>query len=331
MDKQKVVLPLGKTMYSTYHDEGSGGVILKNNPSGYNWYLNEVMNLSCIRGFVNTYSSPHVRVLDSSFWLNPNIENIMLKIDFNEPNIHTKIKSFLDNGYYVYFGCIDDFYMEGKSWFGERHFDHDGMIFGYDEQKQTYDVYAYNKSWIYTTFTIPQKCFADGLHSKYHYTEYATLNGIKSKAETVGLDIKKIKKGITEYLDSSWYKYPPNIDAPVYGIVVHDYISMYMYKLLSNAFPHEKIDRRVYRAIWEHKNVMLQRIEAIENALQLGDEISQQYKPIELEANHMRMLYASYVLKPKYSTMEYLRDHILIVKEKEQALLERLLINIKEY
>ncbi len=319
-------------MYSTFHDEGTGGVALVDNPSIYNWYLNEVMNITCIRGFVNTYSSPLVRIVGSSIWDNPYLDRIHYLLSYEEDNnVHEKIKMLLNDGYYVYFSGIDDYYMEGKSWYGERHFDHDGMICGYDDENQTYDVYAYNKSWIYKVFTMPQHCFDKGLYSKHHYIEYATLNGIKPKAEVVELDIYKIKKGLTEYLDSSWYKYPPNIDSHVYGIVVHDYLSMYMYKLLSNAFPHERTDRRVYRAIWEHKNVMLQRIEAIETKLQLGNEISTQYKSIETEANRMRMMYAAYILKPKYSTMEYLRDKILIIRENEQVLLEQLLDGLKEY
>ena len=331
MDYKIVRLPLGKTMYSTFHDEGTGGIALANNPSGYNWYLNDVMNLNCIRGFVNTFTSPLVRIANASFWDNPNFEIVYHLIDFGEKNIHRKIKRLLDMGYYVYFSGIDDFYIPGKSWYKERHFDHDGTIFGYDDVNKTYNIFAYNKSWIYTSFTIPQRSFVQGLHSRHHYVEYATLNGVKAKNEQVELDIPKIKKGITEYLDSSWYKYPPNIDAPVYGIVVHDYISMYMYKLISNAFPHNRIDRRIYRTIWEHKNVMLQRIEAVEKKLGWENEISCKYKPIESEANLLRMMYASYVIKPKYHIMEALRDRILILREKEQDVLEAFINSLKEY
>ena len=143
--------------------------------------------------------------------------------------------------------------------------------------------------------------------------------------------LPKIKKGLTEYLNSSWYKYPPNIDEPVYGIVVHDYLSMYMYKLLSNAFPHERIDRRVYRAIWEHKNVMHQRIEAVEAKLGMTNEISTQYKAVEKDANLMRMMYASYVIKPKYSVMETLRNKIVVLRETEEKLLNTFLDSLKEY
>lgn len=331
MNDKVVRLPLGKTMYSTFHDEGTGGVALVDNPSIYNWYLNEVMNITCIRGFVNTYTSPLVRIVGSSIWDNPYLDRIHYLIKFDEKNVHRKIKRLLDKGYYVYFSGIDDFYMPGKSWYQERHFDHDGMIFGYNDTNKTYDIYAYNQSWLYTSFTIPQRSFVQSLHSKHHYVEYATLNGVKPKKEQVELDIPKIKKGLNEYLDSSWYKYPPNIDEPVYGIVVHDYLSMYMYKLLSNAFPHERIDRRVYRAIWEHKNVMLQRIEAVEAKLGMTNEISTQYKAVEKEANLMRMMYASYVIKPKYSVMETLRNKIVILRETEEKLLSTFLDSLEEY
>ena len=84
MNDKVVCLPLGKTMYSTFHDEGTGGVALVDNPSIYNWYLNEVMNITCIRGFVNTYTSPLVRVVGSSIWDNPYLDRIHYLIKFDE-------------------------------------------------------------------------------------------------------------------------------------------------------------------------------------------------------------------------------------------------------
>ena len=57
------------------------------------------------------------------------------------------IRSLIDNGYYVAFGGVDDYYMEGKSWYQEKHFDHDGLIVGYDQNDKTYTIYAYDQNW----------------------------------------------------------------------------------------------------------------------------------------------------------------------------------------
>ena len=50
--KKKVELPLIEPVYSTYHYQGSGSAILKDNPSIRNWFLNEKMLLSCDKGFL---------------------------------------------------------------------------------------------------------------------------------------------------------------------------------------------------------------------------------------------------------------------------------------
>ena len=50
----------------------------------------------------------------------------------------------------------------------------------------------------------------------------------------------------------------------VNGIVVYDYISIYLDKLADGSIPHERRDRRIFRLIWEHKKCMCGRIRDIE-------------------------------------------------------------------
>ena len=120
-------------------------------------------------------------------------------------------------------------------------------------------------------------------------------------------------------------KYPENSDEAVYGIVVHDYIAKYVGKLYDGSIPYEKMDHRVFRLIWEHKKVMLERIQCIENELSLNSDISKKYEAVVSEANTARMLYASHHMKRRDSVLPIIQKKLLALKEFEKELLTELL------
>ena len=59
----------------------------------------------------------------------------LYKIDFNirfaRRCVLNIIKTMIDDGYYVAFYGVDDYYIKGKCWYKEQHMDHEGMIIGY--------------------------------------------------------------------------------------------------------------------------------------------------------------------------------------------------------
>lgn len=111
----------------------------------------------------------------------------------------------------------------------------------------------------------------------------------------------------------------------MFGIVVHDYIAKYISKLFDGSIPYECMDRRVMRLIWEHKKVMLERIEHIEKDLELDNKISTNYKPLLAEANNARMLYASHNINRRDSLLPVIRHKLLYIKSEENKLLNELL------
>lgn len=114
------------------------------------------------------------------------------------------------------------------------------------------------------------------------------------------------------------------------GIVVHDYIAKYVGKLYDGSIPYEKIDRRVFRMIWEHKKVMLERIALIEDALSLDHAISENYRSVVREADNCRMLYAAHHMKQRNAVLPIIQKKLLSLKAKEQELLTEVLEKSKE-
>ena len=134
---------------------------------------------------------------------------------------------------------------------------------------------------------------------------------------------------IAEYLDSNIEKYPETTEGTVFGIVVHDYIAKYIDKLYDGSIPYKKIDRRIFRVIWEHKKVMLERIALIEDILSIDHSISEKYQTVVREADNCRMLYAAHHMKQRNSILPIIQKKLLTLKENELNLLTELLKKAK--
>ena len=327
--KKKIELPLVEPLYSTYHYQGPGTAILVNNSSIRNWYLNQVMILTCTRKFLNGFTTPEIGMAESSWNANPHLDKKSYSMQFMEGHTHFVIRKLLDAGYYVCFSGIDDFYVEGKTWYHKRHFNHDGCICGYDQENKTYCIYSYDQNWIYQKFWTTQKSFDAGRKARFKKGQYGNICGIKPKVEQIAFSHETALKNIAQYLDSNLEKYPETEDGTVSGVVVHDYIAKYIGKLYDGSIPYEKMDRRVFRMIWEHKKVMLERIALIEDALSTDHAISERYRSVVREADNCRMLYAAHHMKQRNSVLPIIQKKLLALKEKEQKLLTELLEKAK--
>ncbi len=320
--KKAVELPIVKPLYSTYHYQGNGSAVLKNNKSIRNWYYNQVMNLQCTKGFLQGRTTPDIKIPLSFTVDNPYLDRHALPMKYLNGHVHPVIRALLDDGYYVAFHGIDDYYVSGKSWYKKKHFNHDGLICGYDQTDKTYRIFAYDQNWIYRVFKTPQKAFDNGRKAMFKQQQYGAICGLKPKNDPVELSPTDICTNLKEYLNSTFEKYPPEQDGVVNGCIVHDYIALYLDKLAEGYIPYERMDSRVFHLIWEHKTVMSQRIQAVESKLQLGHKMGDRYGQIVKEADNMRMLYASHHMKRRDALLPVIRQKLIAMKDQEETLLK---------
>ena len=331
MKINRVDLPTGEPLFSTYHRHGNAGAVMTANPSIKNWYFNKAINLTCNSAFLSGNSKPRIDVSFSGVIDNPYIDITRIPLKHIGGRINSTIKNSLNDGYYVCVYGMDDYYVKEKSLYHIRHFVHDCLVCGYDTEKNTYSIYAYDRSWIYRKFDVTVSCFNRAMRSGRELGHSGLIMAFKAKDKTVQLDIKEICVNLEEYLGSSLDKYPIERQGKVCGIVVHDYISMYLDKIEDETIPYEKTDRRVFRMIWDHKKVMLQRIQAVEEKLKLSDDISTQYKKVVKIADDLRMMYLSYKLKRRDSLLSAMRRMLHEIKKTELLLLNEFLnIMLKE-
>ncbi len=320
--KNRVELPLTAPVYGTYHAQGISGAVIADNPSIRNWFLNFVMQLSCTRRFLCGYGSPEVNIYRSGFLENPYLHVERFPMRYQGEQTNSIIRSMLNDGYYVSFTCVDDYYVEGKSWYGRRHFNHDGLICGYDDTKQTFRMFAYDQNWIYRCFDTPQQGFDAGRQYYFDQGIYGALYAIFPKPETVSFVPGLVFDELEHHLDSTVGKYPLTDPGTVYGTAVHDFIVMYLDKLADHSIPYERTDPRVFRMLWEHKTLMLERVRKTEEVMKWGHGISERYADVVTEASNMRMLYASHHMRQRDSLLPVIRRKLVWVRETEQQLLE---------
>lgn len=316
-----VELPLIEPLYQTYHYQGMSTAVIGENPTIRNWCLNEIMNLTCSRKFLSGFTTPELTIADSFWSINPHLDKKWVHFEFTGKHVNSIIKTMLDKGCYVAYSGVDDYYIKGKSWYKERHFKHDGLICGYNQEDKTFCIYAYDSNWVYKKFWTPQKGFNDG---RVYFAKSGVIGNvcaIKPKPNIIEISPSIMCEKISEYLDSNLEKYPFDGEGEVFGTVVHEYIAKYLDFLYSGKIPYEKMDRRVFRLIWEHKKAMLERLVALEEKLGIEHRYSEKYKPIVSETDTMRMLYASHSIKRRDSVLPIIRKKLLLIMELEKDIL----------
>ena len=318
---KRVVLPIAEPAFCTYQSQAAGGVIQVDNPSLRNWYLNECVMLKCSKTFLDGYSSPLLQLVGSGHWEIPHMEKATVRYSHIGKYVNYAIRNFIDKGYYVIFTGADDFYIKGKCWYKERHFNHDGLIIGYDTNKGTYILCGYDSSWIYRVFETPVKCIDRARKEEQKKGFDGLLCGLKAKPDIIKLEPYTILNKLKEYLASSIDKYPRYIGGEVFGIAVHDYLAMYIGKLEDESILHKWMDRRVFRLVWEHKKMMLDRLQAVEVYLKLDSQSSEQYKEIVKESESIHALYAIYKMRKRKRVLPMIREKILVMAREERDVL----------
>lgn len=307
------------------------GIAMNGHPTAYNGYLNQCTTLNCNRRFLTGFTSPQVSMPRAGIYSFNYLEKYGVASRFGHPFYKTIIKQMIDEGFYIYFGGVDDFYLPGKSWYGIRHMSHDGVICGYDDNDQTYSVAAYDINWIYNLIRIPQECFIEGLNACIENKQYGAITAYKMRENTVvNLDEKMILRYLKDYINKTIDKYPLDQQGGVEGIAVQDFLALYLDKIKEGFIPADKMDWRALRPVWEHKKCMLDRIKAIEEKRGWDSELSSKYAPLVDDSNRVRMMFAMYHKTQKGSLLDKMKNGILTFKDKEYEILKDLIQRMEE-
>ena len=328
---KSVLLPFKNPLFATTQGMTAADIAIQGHPTAYNQTLNQATNISCSRKFTRGFTTPEVVIPDIWIYSYGFIERYVVNFRHTKNYCIDIIRQMRDEGFYVYYGYVDDFYLPGKSWYGTRHLHHDGVICGYDDNDGTISVAAYDINWVFGLIRIPQECFVQGLESSIEAKQYGSMTAYKIRENTVvNINEREMLRHLKEYMDSNFEKYPADKDGEVRGIVVHDYLAMYIDKLKDGSIPYEKMDWRALRGIWEHKKCMLDRIKAVENKNGWNNELSERYTPVVDKANCIRTMYAMYHKNHNDKLLQKIHDGLLDLAQSDKEIVGEFISRLEE-
>lgn len=296
-------------------------IALRNHPTAYNAILNQCTTLSCTRRFLDGFTTPQVGIPRLNIHSFPCIERYGVALRFTHDRFREIVKKMLDEGFYIYFGGVDDYFLPGKSWYGIRHMSHDGILCGYDDNDGTYSVAAYDSDWVFRLIRIPQDCFREGLESGISQGWNGNLFAYRMRNGEIQPDEKQMLRYLKAHVDADMDHFPLTERGNVEGIAVQGFLALYIEKLMDGSIPADKMDWRVLRPVWEHKKCMLDRLIALEALHGWEPEFSSRYRPLVDAANRNRMMYAVYHKNRRPELLENVRKGLLDGKEQERAIL----------
>ena len=91
---------------------------------------------------------------------------------------------------------------------------------------------------------------------------------------------------------------------------------------MNGSIPYERMDRRIFRLIWEYKKLMLERIKTLKDMLDFSEMFSEDYKKIVKYVYDIRMLYASYHMKRRDSILPKIKKILENLYKEERVLLK---------
>lgn len=323
-------LPFVIPDFSTFHDTAIAEMAYIDKPHANAQLLNQRMELACGRAFLTGFSSPQVTIPDAKIYTFPGMHRHCVSMIYAYPFYREIIQKMIDAGSYIYLSSIDDYYIPQKSWYHEEHRLHDGILYGYDDCDNTYTLAAYDTNWVFRSFRIPQKSLEESIHSALESGGNVRFIAVLVTEKEIELDVPGIIKKIKEYLQADFSKYPLDGNGIIKGIIVYDYLDIYFDKLLDESISHEMMDWRVLRIIWEYRVVMLKRLRAVEEKLQINTSISTAYGELVQETDRLRMLYALYHRKKKDSLLLAVKNGLLELKNREKNLLGQFVQKVEE-
>ncbi len=328
----KNMLPANVPVFATYHYQLGGMVPAAVNPTGYNWYLNECVMLQCTKKFLDGFTTPEIDVPASSFLENPNLMIRYESLDISFEKLQEQIKKNIDAGWYMYFCGADDYCLPGKSFYGQRHVGHDGLICGYDDEKQIYHVLTYDTNWLCRIIPIPYAAFRTSLSQlMVEKIWFGFLAYIQSYPNSQDLDLFRIRELLKQYTGATLQRHPFGSAEKPAGICVHGYLSKYLELIQKGRIPYERADWRVLRVIWEHKKCMLDRLCAVEKQLNLPPHCSSAYASAVKNADFARLIYARYLKKRDDHLPSVIREKIEDIDKLEKMVLPDVIRDLDKY
>ncbi len=307
-----------------YHNRSFPLGIVKANIADYDvWLCNKLIN--CVIN-PNDYV---INTFENDIWSEKDglthTEIVSLKREeFNQknPDIIAKNKEMLEKGIYIT-GGYDEFFIPGKRPYQKRHFNHDYVIFGYDEEERGFKSAAYMEDRSYRFYDITYEDYHNSI-AKSEYNFYVCYRKI-DKSYVPNVDIVHLKKKIENYLLSREDDYASNRQA-YFGMEAWEKFREYVQENGD-----DRLDNRFARIYMEHRNIMVKRMRKLNEMGFINDcSLTEEYhRNVYLPAQAVHDLFIKYNLTRDHKVRQRILGTIQKTNENEERIISRMLEGMK--
>lgn len=239
----------------------------------------------------------------------------------------------IDNNTYVYtYRYMDEFYISQSPYYQKHEMIHMFILYGYDLEKKVFYTLGYDSRKIYTTLTVTFEEFIASICNLENKDDRFMILVKHNPDHEEDLNPVDIKFWLDQYLNckNSHIMFRGVMDEysmterTVFGIKTYDYLTMYLYYIISGRLNPQYMDRRSYRQLWEHKNVMLKRVEALVDKKYIDEKYIELYKPIVNSASILQNLQTKFNVTGNIKILSDMMERVKILSEDEYLILNKL-------
>lgn len=318
------VLPLADTPTETYQGGAFILSILLAHENTKNIYYNNYINLECDK--VDDIFEVKLNFAGTS-WEDYRLCGAADMNMYYLKNIHMDyfsefIKERIDQGNYILFYNIDEYYLSYSKHFLYDHLLHDTYVYGYAQEE--FFVMAYRNKKL-ARFGVPIREIQSGLY--YHENADKNLSFCTFRPNSVifeSIDPLQVKRSLCNYLYSH-YQIDKN-ERKTYGISIYDVLLKSLKAMLMNAAKKASdIDLRPFRLLWEHKRILKEHIIKMHEMLVFTPDIDIMAAQLESDAEIIFRTAMKYSALRNGDSLKKLSFHLSQMRDNEEKIIHLLL------
>jgi len=328
------ILKIKEPISNSYHFMAFPLSILEQHAITYEWIYSNFIQTCLDTNYDDSPVPFYFYIYD--YTLSPFLE--VQKIDrnfmnFNRLDIIELVKNAIDNEYYIYLN-LDDFYVPDRRSFKNKHFSHDSLVYGYDTKKEEIYLYGFDSKMKLNTTVISFSNFIlayDGMD--IIDTDLTYINLYKfNKLGKYKLDLNLILEQLIEYSESknSSVRFSTLREPWIrsYGMNFYENISCYLQNFDDKNI---RADIRIFHFMYEHKNIMANRIKFLLNKSMIKDtSLLISWEKITKDALIIRNNVIKMNLSNKKVRYADLSVYFELLKKDEENALKKTIQHLKE-
>ncbi|MGN6713914.1 hypothetical protein [Anaerocolumna jejuensis] len=250
---------------------------------------------------------------------------ILRKFNFVNNTISTKgfLEKNIDAGYYIV-SYIDEFYISNRNCTGVQHFMHDSLLYGYDDYN--YYILGYNNKGNYDVTVVEKDKFIHAflddnninILNSFDVSQFIILLKIKPNFKE-NISINRIKLLTEDYLLSNNTANRLGIDVNFHSNYLFGIVAFK--NLATEIITENYIDLRFIRLFYEHKSIMVLRLNFLVKQGYIKNDIYLRYLEIEFFAQQIYNISLKYIITKDKNLLKKISNQILELIENEKKIL----------